>query len=412
MRDDSSLSPAKLDCDPAVLDRVLARESTPDDDLRLETWCAAHPEEAVAITRLRQGWSARNDAFAFASGEVAVQRVGDRLEQRDGFLTDRHEKAHVMAVAGSSGGSGRRAMPVKGVGLRSLSLGRETLRRATASFLRERSSLVGKIAAVATVLLICAGIGLQNLDRLALTSPRPSLKQYVTRVGESLTITLTDGSRVTLAPQSKLQVDDNGSSSTRAVTLVGEALFEVIATSRRPFTVHSGPSVTRVLGTTFSVRHYSDDAYARIIVTKGKVEVAPARLPDSVLVLHERMVGQVNDSSTTTSRLDGVRHYVDWRTGRLIFHEVPMTDVLSAMHRWYGYRFQLADSSLGAVSITAALDSRSSENAFATIKLLLGLDFTFEGNVVTVRQRRDPRATPETRRSIRDSFTTFKEIGR
>jgi transmembrane sensor len=279
---------------------------------------------------------------------------------------------------------------------------------------RPRVSRALTIGIAAMVLLAGAGLGLrQHFDRFAaLTFSRNASKEYATRVGESATITLADGSRVTLAPQSTLRIDENVFSSARAVTLRGEALFDVVASSRHPFTVRSGPSVTRVLGTTFTVRHYPGDAYARIIVTQGKVGVASVGRVDSALVLHDAMVAQVNDSATTAMRLEGVRQYVDWRTGRLIFHEVPMADVLSAMHRWYGYRFQLADSSLGSLSITAALDSRSPANAFATIKLLLGVDFTFEGNVVTVRQRRDFKVAPETRKAVRDSFTTFKGIGR
>ena len=74
---------------------------------------------------------------------------------------------------------------------------------------------------------------------------------YRTSSGERRRISLPDGSRVDLAPQSRLSMTFDG--QVRRLTLhEGEAFFNV-ATDRRPFTVEAGRGITTALGTAFGL---------------------------------------------------------------------------------------------------------------------------------------------------------------
>jgi ferric-dicitrate binding protein FerR (iron transport regulator) len=84
---------------------------------------------------------------------------------------------------------------------------------------------------------------------------------------------------------------------------------------------------------------------------------------------------------------DSAQAYTTWISGQLVFHAAPMSDVLTTLSRWYGYQFRLADSTLARQSVTAVLDAQSSTNALGTIKLLLNVDYTVDGDVVTLRAR-------------------------
>lgn len=95
---------------------------------------------------------------------------------------------------------------------------------------------------------------------------------------EPLLVKLTDGSLVFLKPGSRISYDpafDAG--KIREVYLSGEAYFEVAKNPKKPFYVYANELVTKVLGTSFNVRAYSDDQNVTVKVNSGKVAVAVAR---------------------------------------------------------------------------------------------------------------------------------------
>src|SRR5690606_9086129 len=87
-------------------------------------------------------------------------------------------------------------------------------------------------------------------------------------------VTLDDGSQVSLQPQSTLTISENFSSGARVVSLRGEAFFDVERDTLRPFYVYAGDVVTKVLGTSFTVRAIESDKKITVAVKTGKVSVS------------------------------------------------------------------------------------------------------------------------------------------
>jgi transmembrane sensor len=71
--------------------------------------------------------------------------------------------------------------------------------------------------------------------------------------------TLPDGTTVVLNKKSKLSYPVEFTGSTREVFLTGEAFFDVAHNPSKPFKVHTGVFVTKVLGTAFSIKAYPGD---------------------------------------------------------------------------------------------------------------------------------------------------------
>ena len=89
-----------------------------------------------------------------------------------------------------------------------------------------------------------------------------------------VTIALPDGSAISLAPGSRIGYANNfDSTETRDVYLSGEAFFEVTKNPDRPFRVFANEIVTKVLGTSFTVRSFENDTTIQVIVRTGKVTV-------------------------------------------------------------------------------------------------------------------------------------------
>jgi len=244
------------------------------------------------------------------------------------------------------------------------------------------------------------------------STPRGSdaSEHYATATGQRATITLTDGTRVTLAPQSVLRVVPPLNGATRTVALVGEAYFEVHGKSDAPFVVRTGAVATRVLGTTFSVRYYITDPRVQVAVTTGKVVVSALTRQHPTITLTAGAVGAVTDSMAVLISVDSAAQYTAWTAGQLHFYRVPITDVLATLTRWYGYQFRLADPALSDHRLTAVLDTWSAASALGTIKLLLNVDLTFDANVVTLHPRRAGHAPAPDGRGSKNELT-FPQTG-
>lgn len=137
--------------------------------------------------------------------------------------------------------------------------------------------------AAAAVLLACivgGGYIYLNLGHKAvpytwesMTATR-HLLENVNTSDKPITIALPDGSAVSLAPHSRIGYAGNFDSTvTRDVYLSGEAFFEVTRNPDRPFRVFANEIVTKVLGTSFTVRSFENDTTIQVIVRTGKVTV-------------------------------------------------------------------------------------------------------------------------------------------
>ncbi|HET8900278.1 MAG TPA: FecR domain-containing protein [Rhodanobacteraceae bacterium] len=98
---------------------------------------------------------------------------------------------------------------------------------------------------------------------------------YATTLGQPRVLTLADGSVVTLAPSSRIEVAL--SATARNIWLrQGEANFKVAHDKARPFRVHAGTSVVQAVGTEFSVNRLPSGTVVE--VTEGVVRLSAGHL--------------------------------------------------------------------------------------------------------------------------------------
>ncbi|MGO1070434.1 FecR family protein [Lysobacter sp. CA199] len=125
---------------------------------------------------------------------------------------------------------------------------------------RKRARYVWAATAVAAVIALVAIV-----PRLG--QPPATETLYVTGIGESRTIALDDGSRVSMDTDSRLRVDF--SDGQRRLTLVrGRAYFRV-ASESRPFLVNTESGSVRAVGTEFDV--YRRDDAIEVTLVEGRV---------------------------------------------------------------------------------------------------------------------------------------------
>jgi transmembrane sensor len=248
------------------------------------------------------------------------------------------------------------------------------------------------------------------------TPASQSVAIYRTRATERATVTLPDGNRVLLAPQSTLTIQ-----GTRA-TLSGEALFTIRHRENTPFIVRAGSVTVRVLGTAFDVRHYADERDTRVAVTEGKIELRTGAHPGGrAITMAAGRTASVSDSAVVLT--NEVTNATRWTTGELVFTKASVRDVLRIASHWYGYTFRLVGRDSLALTqrhITVVFDERSVADAVRVLGRLLNATATVDSTgpgapTITLRVDASVRAgaavTPE-RRDLHDAFTTSREKGR
>lgn len=168
---------------------------------------------------------------------------------------------------------------------------------------------------------------------------------FRTSVGQRTTVTLTDGSVVTLDTDSALRTRQ--SASERLMTLErGRAYFKVAKDKRRPFIVTAGDKTVVATGTEFSV----DLAATAVNVTlvEGSVRVeAPSERAGRAQKIELKpgwRLTALADSNTRwrTAKVD-VEREVSWTSGRLHFFNESLGKAVSEMNRYSEKKIVIRD---------------------------------------------------------------------
>jgi transmembrane sensor len=247
--------------------------------------------------------------------------------------------------------------------------------------------------AAAAVLALAAGTGAWLVLRHptpSVESARPAYSVVATAPGQRLSLRLSDGTTVMLAPGSTLRTPTTYGSYDRAVELEGEGVFTVAHDSSRPFAVHTTHAVATDLGTRFLVRAYGDDDGTEIVVAEGEVAVrrAPAPgtapPPDSVILSRAERARVAADGQVDHARGVALDDYFGWTEGRLVFRDVPLRDVTRQLGRWYGIDLRLEPETIGLRLLRATVVDESATDALQMIAASLDLRLSRAGRVFTL----------------------------
>ena len=132
---------------------------------------------------------------------------------------------------------------------------------------------------VAATLLLAAGLGLVGwqwqlgrLDR-AIKNVPDNLIEEMNHTSTLLRVHLSDGSVVNPGKNSRLSYPQKFTGPNRITYLEGKALFTVVKQPEQPFLVYTQQTLTRAIGTRFSIQAHAEAANERILVQEGRVSV-------------------------------------------------------------------------------------------------------------------------------------------
>jgi transmembrane sensor len=219
-------------------------------------------------------------------------------------------------------------------------------------------------ASLAAVVLGAGSFGLWSWN----AGPKPLATQsFSTALGQRATVTLPDGSAVTLNTDTRVRTVADG--DRRLVFLDrGQAFFKVAKDRRHPFIVTAAGRTVTALGTAFEVR--VDGGGFKVVLVEGRVRVASAPTvksptppasggqakdaPPPAIATDMSAGSQLVASGDTDWRVTraNVPQETSWLTGQLIFDSQALGDVVAEMNRYSPRKMEIADARLAARRIS------------------------------------------------------------
>jgi ferric-dicitrate binding protein FerR (iron transport regulator) len=169
-----------------------------------------------------------------------------------------------------------------------------------------------------------------------------------------ITLHLPDGSKVVLCYGSRLSYKEG---ATRDVYLTGQAEFNVAKNAAKPFYVHSGQTITQVLGTEFNVMAWPD-LPAEITLLSGKISVTKGGITK---LLKPSQQVTVNEENMLIKTLTDPRKTIAWEKKDAYF-EFDNTDLMTVL-RLFAHRYHAIISNpyhLKGASVTGIFRQQTS----------------------------------------------------
>lgn len=252
-----------------------------------------------------------------------------------------------------------------------------------APFLMRRSTHVAAASLGVVVLLGIGGVGLLRYGSpLELVSPAQAAT-YETALGEIRTISLADGSQLTLDTATRVRV--TLSASERKVSLErGRARFRVTPDGKRLFTVTIPGGTVVARSTLFDVS--AERGSPVVAVIEGRVDLTStsdaASHPARTLA-----AGQTADLGNADAPRPTSSAETQWVSGMLALDGGPLGEAVAAINRYNRIQIRLAEPELARLSVTGAFQVRNPD-AFARAVAAtfgLGIDRTDPGVILLRR---------------------------
>jgi transmembrane sensor len=343
--------------------RYVAGESHPDEVRTVEAWLAANPADARLLGSVKDH---ADTAAAAADITVDVNAAFAKVRGQLGAPAT----APLDRLRVERGGAGSPGAPIPGTPIPGAP------RPSTA---RARSPFMPRLVmAVAATVLAFVGWQVWQPKRGA---DAGSERMLATGIGQRDSVMLSDGSKVVLAPGSRLTVAADFDRGNRLVTLDGAAYFDVHHDEAHPFTVRSGGAEIRDIGTAFTVK--TDAAGdVTVAVTHGIVALRGTKSAASSSVeLRAGDRGTVSAENVAVARGTVTDEETSWTRGQLSYRDTPLSEVQADLKRWYGIDLEIGDSILARRTVTMP-SQPDSARVLSAIVMLLGAERTQRGDTV------------------------------
>lgn len=222
-----------------------------------------------------------------------------------------------------------------------------------------RISLLRYIAVAASIAII-VGISAFFLgQKVSILDNNPVTMSVAN--GQKGDIILADGSHVYINSDSKITYNNTYNTTTRTLSLQGEAYFEVAKNKDLPFIVKANGLNIEALGTSFNVKAHQNSHSVSVILIEGSVRVGNEN-HEETLSPNERLEYNLITKAFEKSELHPNADLLLWRSKELVFYGESLVDICNTLTRMYDWKFVFKNEAIKYYTYTGIIKNNSLEN--------------------------------------------------
>ena len=205
--------------------------------------------------------------------------------------------------------------------------------------------------------------------------------------GARTQVSLCDGTNVWLNSGTTLTYPVVFSGNTREVSVEGEAYFNVVKDSKRPFVVNSGSLKVEVYGTHFNVSAYPDDDEYAATLEEGAIY-------GSNITTGERVMLKPGEQLILNRKTNILKHisidsepFTSWKEKLLKFEDTPFNQVIKKMERWYDVKINIDQSINSDERYTMTIESENLKEMLQLVSKTTPVNYELKGRNVYLTKR-------------------------
>ena len=209
--------------------------------------------------------------------------------------------------------------------------------------------------------------------------------RLITPKGGEYTIMLADGTKVWVNAATEIRYPVKFAGKERRVRLEGEAYFEVVKNTEKPFIVEANGMEVKVYGTQFNVNTRRDDQIQTTLV-EGSVSVKPKGLAEVMLKPNQQAVFNKLAGRVTVRDVD-VLSYVAWQRENYYFENKSIGEILDQLSLWYDIQVFFVNNEVRNERFSGYLPRYEEINGLLSlIEKTSHVQFEIKGRVIIVRK--------------------------
>jgi transmembrane sensor len=262
------------------------------------------------------------------------------------------------------------------------------------------------LASVLLILFIGGYYILMPSKKVPLPTADEAGMAVTTKFGSRTNLQLPDGSKVWLNSGSTLTYDKEFGKKIREVVLSGEAFFDVVKNTEKPFIIHTTSMDIKVLGTQFNVKTYANDKISEASLIHGSLEVSLKKRGFEKILLqpNEKIVvmneGPKENTAAVARKMptesimavqklnyaenDSTIIETSWVDNKLIFRDESFEEIAVRMERWYGIPVTFQDPSIKSMRFTGIFTNETIEQALEALQITSRFHYTIKDNTITL----------------------------
>jgi transmembrane sensor len=208
-----------------------------------------------------------------------------------------------------------------------------------------------------------------------------------------LSVTLPDGSTVVLQKNSEIYYAKTFDNSLREVRFKGEGLFDVVENPNKPFIVYSGDVVTKVLGTSFTIKAFDKENKVTVNVLRGKVSVSATTKqhdkevakPEVILTPNQKAVFSKAEDKLEQTLADAPKAIPSNDTlQQFTFEETPVKEIFLSLEKIYHVDIVFDEKALKNCALTTVIGDETFYEELNLICKIIGANYRVAGVQVII----------------------------